>query len=429
MKEDNAIEVHGLFKQYTRIGDSESASRHFWALRDVSFEVKKGDAVGIFGHNGSGKSTLLKILAGVTRPTKGTVSIRGRVASILDIGAGFHPELSGRKNIYLNSSILGFSKKETTPFEQAIIEYSGIGEFIDEPVKNYSSGMFLRLAFSIVMHLDFDVYLFDEVFSVGDASYNVKARKKFDELRKLGKTIIVVSHSASELSHQEKFFMIENGTITEQTEGQQLLSNYLEGMLSTTGVSISKHQVRLTDFSKHPISSEVSILSVFCKQDNDSEAEFRTDKPFVLELQYFKLDNENTFDVIMDVQDSMGNTILITAPFIAGDFDLNKVAGKYKVSCTIPAMLLNSQVYQVSFRFYRNLGNTFTQKEGLEKADVDSLTKEGLVGIVYSLNHVLAIKPTLKMPNIKFDPSVIFNTQVTMLPAFNWTVEFTPSVQ
>src|SRR5690606_19206903 len=131
----------------------------------------KGENVGIIGPNGSGKSTLLKILAGVTKPTSGTVDINGRIASILDIGAGFHPELSGKENVFLNGQILGFAKSEIAPKYKEIVEFSGIGKYIDEPVKNYSNGMYLRLAFSIMVHLDFDIYLFDEVMSVGDAEF------------------------------------------------------------------------------------------------------------------------------------------------------------------------------------------------------------------------------------------------------------------
>src|SRR5690554_2953495 len=175
MDENLAIKVENLFKVYqlrqSRVNEEGELVTEHWALKEVSFEIKKGESVGIIGPNGSGKSTLLKILAGVTKPSSGKVQIRGKVASILDIGAGFHPELSGRENVFLNGQIHGFSKKEIQSKYDEIVAFSGIEQFIEELVKNYSNGMYLRLAFSIMAHLDFDVYLFDEVLSVGDAEF------------------------------------------------------------------------------------------------------------------------------------------------------------------------------------------------------------------------------------------------------------------
>jgi ABC-type polysaccharide/polyol phosphate transport system ATPase subunit len=199
MSENVAIKVVGLGKRFERSSVDESTglddATGFWALRNVSFEIKKGESVGIIGPNGSGKSTLLKILAGVTRPTEGRVEINGRVASILEIGSGFHPELTGRENIYLNGSILGFSKKEITPHVDSIIEFSGINDFIDEPVKNYSSGMYVRLAFSIMAHLPFDIYLLDEVLSVGDEEFQNKCWENVKKWKNMSKTIILVHHN------------------------------------------------------------------------------------------------------------------------------------------------------------------------------------------------------------------------------------------
>lgn len=194
-----AIKVTNLSKVFplrnSRVDEDGVETNEHWALKDVSFEIKKGESVGIIGPNGSGKSTLLKILAGVTKPTSGKVEIRGKVASILDIGAGFHPELSGRENVYLNGQIHGFSKKEIEAKFDEIVAFSGIEKFIDEPVKNYSNGMYLRLAFSIMAHLDFDVYLFDEVLSVGDAEFQNKCIERITEITKHQKTVVVVYHN------------------------------------------------------------------------------------------------------------------------------------------------------------------------------------------------------------------------------------------
>lgn len=196
---DIAIRVENLSKKFTlqhAVKDEHGNNTHeLWALKDVSFEIKKGESVGIIGPNGSGKSTLLKILAGVTKPTTGKVEIYGRVASILDIGAGFHPELSGRENVFLNGQLLGFSKKEIQSKFDEIVDFSGIEKFIDEPVKNYSNGMYLRLAFSIMAHLDFDVYLFDEVFSVGDEEFQNKCIERIQAIAMQCKTAVFVYHN------------------------------------------------------------------------------------------------------------------------------------------------------------------------------------------------------------------------------------------
>ena len=171
-------------------------SRHeeFWALKDVTFDVEAGQTYGIIGSNGSGKSTLLKCLAKIYWPTSGTITYNGRMASLLEVGSGFHFELSGRENIYLNGSILGMSKREITEKFDSIVEFSGVERFIDQPVKNYSSGMYVRLGFSVAIHVDPDILVVDEVLSVGDEEFQHKSFDKFLDLKRAGKTIILVSH-------------------------------------------------------------------------------------------------------------------------------------------------------------------------------------------------------------------------------------------
>lgn len=230
MKSDTAILVENVSKIYqlrkSRLDDDGVVSFEHWALKDVSFEIKKGESVGIIGPNGSGKSTLLKILAGVTKPTSGKVSIRGKVASILDIGAGFHPELSGRENVFLNGQIHGFSKKEIESKFEEIVGFSGIEKFIDEPVKNYSNGMYLRLAFSIMAHLDFDVYLFDEVLGVGDAEFKERSQHKIHQLQKANKTIISISHYLWEMADVEKIFYLKDGLIDAHSSKEEVIIKY-----------------------------------------------------------------------------------------------------------------------------------------------------------------------------------------------------------
>ena len=169
--------------------------KDFWALRNVSIEVVAGSTLGLIGRNGSGKSTLLKTISRILEPDEGTVRVNGRIASLLEVGSGFHPELSGRENIFLNGSILGVRRKQLTQQLDEIIDFSGVREFIDQPVKNYSSGMYVRLGFAVAIHTNPDILIVDEVLAVGDAAFREKCRLKFLELRAQGKTIILVSHS------------------------------------------------------------------------------------------------------------------------------------------------------------------------------------------------------------------------------------------
>ncbi|WP_110588488.1 ABC transporter ATP-binding protein [Microbacterium suaedae] len=170
---------------------------HFTALKNVSFQVGEGESVAVLGFNGSGKSTTLKLVSGVMRPDEGRVFTRGRVAGLIEVGAGFHPDLSGRENVFLNAAILGMTKKETEARFDDIVAFSEIGDFIDQEVKHYSSGMFMRLAFSVAIHVDLDVLLVDEVLSVGDAPFRKKCNEKLEELTKKGVTMLVVSHDMS----------------------------------------------------------------------------------------------------------------------------------------------------------------------------------------------------------------------------------------
>jgi ABC-2 type transport system ATP-binding protein len=176
------------------LAGGQKAIESFWALKDINLEIKKGETVGIIGPNGAGKSTLLKLIAGVTKPTKGEIMINGEIAPLIELGAGFHPELTGRENITLNGVILGLSKKEVAEKFKEIVDFAELWEFIDQPIKHYSSGMYLRLAFSVAVHTNPDILLIDEILAVGDESFKAKCFKKMEEFKKQGVTIVLVSH-------------------------------------------------------------------------------------------------------------------------------------------------------------------------------------------------------------------------------------------
>jgi len=200
------------------------------ALKNINLQVEKGEVLGIIGDNGSGKSTLLKIISGITQPSKGSIKVNGRVASILEIGTGFHPELTGKENIYFGGSLLGLSKEEIDKVYDDIVDFSELNDFIDIQIKFYSSGMFMRLAFAVISHMNADIFLLDEVFSVGDSRFRLKSQKKIIDLKNEGKTILFVSHNLTSVKWLcDTFIHLENGQIKTLGKDINVITNYLHG--------------------------------------------------------------------------------------------------------------------------------------------------------------------------------------------------------
>jgi lipopolysaccharide transport system ATP-binding protein len=210
-------------------------SEEFWALKDVSFEIKRGEKIGIIGRNGAGKSTLLKILSQITEPTTGRITINGKIASLLEVGTGFHPELSGRENIFLNGAILGMSRSEIESKFDEIVSFSEIEKFLDTPVKRYSSGMYVRLAFAVAAHLDPDILIIDEVLAVGDAAFQKKCLNKIEEISGRGKTVLFVSHNMSTVMKLcNKAILLNQGKIEVSGNAEEVIDNYYRSNLGTT---------------------------------------------------------------------------------------------------------------------------------------------------------------------------------------------------
>lgn len=422
MEIEKVITVENISKDYkltnSKNSNKESNQDILIALNDISFEICKGESVGIIGPNGSGKSTLLKILAGVIKPTFGKIEIKGKVASILDIGSGFHPELSGRENVFLNGQIHGFSKKEIQERFNEIVEFSGISSFIDEPVKNYSQGMFLRLAFSIIVHLDFDVYLFDEVFSVGDAEFNLKTRAKFQQLITSDKTMVFVSHNINELADQDKYILLKKGIIKEVTNNKNILSKYLEEVLRADNIEVASKNICITDFSDFPQSEDIKIHSIELTQN---EIHFRTDRAFRFSIVYEKKNNEDTFDVLISINDSQGIPILTSSPIIIGNFNEFTNDGKYIYTCTIPSCFFNSKVYRLSLNFLKNANNYI---KVLKSKDIsnDYGLKNSKIDFELSLINVLTFKPIYRCDDFEADLEGI-NLKGNLLPAFTWELK------
>ncbi len=226
--------VRGKENPYLKIGESndrstKGSSDYVWSLRDINFEIEQGDAVGIIGRNGAGKSTLLKLLSKVTKPTTGKIYSNGRIASLLEVGTGFHPEMTGRENIYLNGAILGMTKKEITRKFDEIVDFSGVERYIDTPVKRYSSGMYVRLAFAVAAHLESEILIVDEVLAVGDAEFQKKCLGKMGDVTKgEGRTILFVSHNMAAISALcKKGILLESGKMKDSGDIHKVLNTYM----------------------------------------------------------------------------------------------------------------------------------------------------------------------------------------------------------
>src|ERR1043165_998555 len=316
--------VKDVFSSRTKVANST-----YTALKDISFELRKGESLGIFGANGAGKSTMLRILSGITKPSTGVVDIFGRSLSILEIGTGFHPDLTGKENIFSNGEILGMERSAIESKLDEIIAFSELAEYINEPVKNYSSGMYLRLAFSVIAFLDADLMLFDETMSVGDLSFRKKCRDKIESLLKAGKSMIVVSHNMNEIiSLCNKFMHLEGGQIKAISDNYEILAQYMDSSINPqknlTGVatfSSDQNSLVVNDFSGFNIPASVEITSITLLPTGAAQPFtdplFR-DNELQLTVEYIKKENGPVLDVSFTVLDGMGSIVLVCSPIGTG---------------------------------------------------------------------------------------------------------------
>src|ERR1041385_3119752 len=243
----------------------------FWALRNVSFAVERGEALGIIGHNGAGKSTILKLLSNITAPTSGEIVIDGRLAALIEIGSGFHQELTGRENVYLNGALLGMRRREITAKLDSIVEFAGVERFIDTPVKHYSSGMYLRLGFSIAAHLDPEILLLDEVLAVGDAAFQAKCLDRVTELKRAGTTIVFISHNLHAVSRLcERTLLLRRGEVVSDGPTNEVIAEY-ERMMSTLAPTAPHGEPIITK----PQDAEIISLAFYDSSNRQTNA-FRT---------------------------------------------------------------------------------------------------------------------------------------------------------
>ena len=261
--------VRGLEDPYLKIGEandrsSKGESDYVWSLRDINFEIEKGDAVGIIGRNGAGKSTLLKLLSKVTKPTTGRFKVNGRIASLLEVGTGFNPEMTGRENIYLNGAILGMRRHEITRKLDEIIAFSGVERYIDTPVKRYSSGMYVRLAFAVAAHLESEILIVDEVLAVGDAEFQKKCLGKMGDVSKNeGRTVLFVSHNMAAIQNLcGKAILLKNGGIQYQGNVSEVTALYHNEDLTSNKIEFSDNKY-IKKISINQIGDKIELICVF----------------------------------------------------------------------------------------------------------------------------------------------------------------------
>ena len=399
MKPENAIEVHDLkktFKVYMDKGHSIKekvlfSNRNRYEIREVlkgvSFEVKKGEAVGLIGHNGCGKSTTLKLLTKIIYPDSGSIEMAGRVASLIELGAGFHPDMSGRENIYINAAIFGLTRKEINERLNDIIAFSELEEFIDNPVRTYSSGMYMRLAFSVAINVKADILLVDEILAVGDAAFQVKCFDKMQEIKKQGTTIVIVSHALNQIEQIcDRSLWLNEGIL--QAEGlpgevDSLYMDYMSRRSGTRGDEADKSNDGITGTKE----AEITSISAY-NSDGIEKRAFNCNEPCRIEIKYKarKKITDAVFGIAIYSSDHAHlygtNTMIDTAKKIS-------IEGEGSVIMDIHHLPFNEGSYSIDFTLHRPNDIYFDYwREGIK---LQMMNPHNEVGYI-SLDHDWIVK-------------------------------------
>ena len=316
---------------------TESVVTRFWALENVNFEVRAGEVVGVIGRNGAGKSTLLRVLSRITAPTRGRVALRGRVGSLLEVGTGFHPELTGRENTFLNGAILGMSRREIARRFDEIIAFAEIDDFVDTPVKRYSSGMYLRLAFAVAAHFDPDILLIDEVLAVGDAQFQKKCIGKIEEVAGVGRTVLFVSHNVPAIQRLcQRGIVLSRGHVVCDADVNTAVAEYLGH-----GDAISGE--RLWGPTEAPRDGVIRLRAVrSTSPDGVIMSRFSVREAWQLEVAFDVLTPGHLINLNVYCYDAAGNLLFVTGDFQSDEWqDRPRPVGRHQSRCSIPGDLLN----------------------------------------------------------------------------------------
>lgn len=360
--------ARGLEDPYLQIGESNDRTQkgetdYVWALRDVSFDVQQGDAIGIIGRNGAGKSTLLKLLSKVTKPTTGNIKVQGRIASLLEVGTGFHPEMTGRENIYLNGAILGMTRKEIKRKFDEIVAFAGVDRYVDTPVKRYSSGMYVRLAFAVAAHLESEILIVDEVLAVGDAEFQKKCLGKMGDVsRGEGRTVLFVSHNMAAVKELcNKGIVMVNGSLKSQGSALDSVIEYQKGSNTNNAYhcddlaeAVGNENIKITHFSVEPIFGGMISISSGVK----------------VTLRFFNYKPNINLGVTYELRTTEEVVVFHTGAFISTKSDSKK--DFYEVSFHLEPNLLNAGSYYFKLIFGENQRYILYQNESLIGFEVEN---------------------------------------------------------
>lgn len=358
--------VRGKEDPYLKIGQTndhtvKATSDYSWALKNVSFEVKRGEVLGIIGRNGAGKSTLLKILSRVTTPTSGEIRVKGRIASLLEVGTGFNPELTGRDNIYLNGAILGMRKHEIDRKFDEIVAFAEVGRYIDTPVKRYSSGMYVRLAFAVAAHLEPEILIVDEVLAVGDAEFQKKCLGKMQDVSKGGRTVLFVSHNMTAVQTLcHRALMLSTGQLIADDSVASVVMRYLQAAQGSTQAK------EWSNPKTAPGNDLIRIKGIQILPEGGSANDLLTMRtPLRIETEYWVLKTGSSTHLTYHLINDQGIIVLTS-----GCASQPRQPGFYKAVCTIPGQLLNSGGYFLKLLIVENENQVTYENDGIASFNV-----------------------------------------------------------
>lgn len=348
-------------RRLLRLGERKNSGQNsFWALKDISFQVAQGEVIGVIGHNGAGKSTLLKILSEITEPTTGEILIRGRIASLLEVGTGFHPELTGRENIYLNGAILGMTRVEIGQKFDEIVEFSGVEKFLDTPVKRYSSGMYVRLAFSVAAHLEPEILVIDEVLAVGDLEFQKRCLGKMGEVAQSGRTVLFVSHNMTAVHELcQRCLLLNHGELTATGQTSDVINEYLAAVNTTSALEITP-----------PEDSDAWLTDVqLIYEGSEKSRGFRIGQTLTVEISY---DTRKKLDHLafgISIEDCIQRSRVFACLSSTLGLSLENVDGKGRARVCFPELNLVPGRYMVTITLNAK-SYQFDRKEGVRVLDI-----------------------------------------------------------
>jgi len=355
--------IRGKEDPYLKIGEenvrtSKGSSDYVWALQDINFEIKQGEVVGIIGRNGAGKSTLLKLLSKVTAPSKGEIRIRGRIASLLEVGTGFHPDLTGRDNIFLNGAIMGMTHAEIQRKFDEIVDFAGVERYIDTPVKRYSSGMYVRLAFAVAAHLEPEILIVDEVLAVGDAEFQKKCLGKMKDVStKEGRTVLFVSHNMEAVQNLcTEGILMQYGRIIYQGGVEETINTYTSKLLV-------KETVKEWDKATAPGNGWSKLMKAYVSNpETGSNVEFNTASGFRLQLEIDNLaDDRQQLDITYHLKDERGILVCVSSTAFIHE-PTYYIKGKLVIETEFPGNIINEGIYTFSkILLVKNRGSVLTE--------------------------------------------------------------------